>query len=214
MKLFISDKWREALENAGLASYDSLMAYSGGRVFSKKSHSTTRSCDLPDGRRIFIKQDTRTKFQQVLRALVKFRLPQTTTEKEHAHLVNAARLGFHVPEVVAASQHEWWTWPRGGVLVEAALPGVSLDKYASDASIPLEKRREAVDAAREVLMKIQDARLDWRRDCKPEHFFIQDDGGIALLDVERLYPCRFPLSEKKCAAQLGVFHSLLPEEVR
>jgi len=214
MRLFISDKWRKALEDAGLASYEALMAYSGGRVFSKKSHSTTRSCDLPDGRRIFIKQDTRTKFQQVLRALVKLRIPQTTTEKEHSHLVNAARLGFHVPEVVAASQHEWWTWPCGGVLVEAALPGISLDKYAADASIPLEKRREAVAAAREALMLIQDAKLDWRRDCKPEHFFVQDDGGIALLDVERLYPCRFPLSKKRRAGQLAVFHGLLPDDVR
>ena len=214
MRLFINDKWREALEEAGLASYESLMVYSGGKVFSKKSHSTTRSCELPDGRRIFIKQDTRTKFQQVLRALVKLRLPQTTTEKEHTHLVNAANLGFRVPEVVAASQHEWWTWPRGGVLVEAALSGVSLDKYAADASIPLERRREAVDAARKVLLKIQDARLDWRRDCKPEHFFVQEDGGIALLDVERLYPCRFCLSEKKRSAQLKVFHSLLPQEVK
>ncbi|MBQ7649399.1 MAG: hypothetical protein IJS15_00485 [Victivallales bacterium] len=214
MRLFISDNWRKALEEAGLASYEALMAYSGGHVFSKKSHSTTRSCDLPDGRRIFIKQDTRTKFQQVLRAIVKLRLPQTTTEKEHSHLVNAARLGFHVPEVVAASQHEWWTRPRGGVLVEAALPGVSLDKYAADSSIPLEMRRKAVAAAREVLLQIQDAKLDWRRDCKPEHFFVQEDGGIALLDVERLYPCRIPLSEKKCAAQLNVFHSLLPQEVK
>ena len=214
MKLFISDNWRTALEKAGLASYEALMAYSGGRVFSKKSHSTTRSCELPDGRRIFIKQDTRTKFQQVLRAIVKFRLPQTTTEKEHSHLVNAARLGFRVPEVVAYSEHEWWTRPRGGVLVEAALPGVPLDKFAADAAIPLEKRRAAVESARELLMQIQDAKLDWRRDCKPEHFFVQEDGGIALLDVERLSPCRMILSEKKCAAQLEVFHSLLPQEVK
>ena len=214
MRLFIGDNWRKALEEAKLASYEALMAYSDGRVFSKKSHSTTRSCDFPDGRRIFIKQDTRTKFQQVLRSLVKLRMPQTTTEKEHSHLVNAARLGFRVPEVVAFSEHEWWTWPRGGVLVEAALQGTSLDKYAADASIPLEKRRKAVEAARDVLLQIQDACLDWRRDCKPEHFFVQEDGGIALLDVERLYKRRFRLSEKRCAAQLEVFHKLLPEEVK
>lgn len=214
MRLFISDSWRTALEDAELASYEALMAYSGGRVFSKKSHSTTRSCELPDGRRIFIKQDTRTKFQQVLRAIVKFRIPQTTTEKEHAHLVNAARLGFRVPEVVAYSRHEWWTRPHGGVLVEAALSGVPLDKFAADASVPLERRRVAVASARSVLIRIQDARLDWRRDCKPEHFFVQEDGGIALLDVERLYPCRFRLSDKKRKAQFAVFDGLLPEEVR
>ena len=214
MRLIINEKWRTALEDAGLATYEALMAYSGGKVFSKKSHSTTRSCTLPDGRIVFIKQDTRTKFQQVLRAIVKFRIPQTTTEKEHCHLLNAARLGFHVPEIVAASQHEWWTRPKGGVLVEAALQGTSLDKYAADASIPLEKRRKTVEAARKVLLKIQDAHLDWRRDCKPEHFFVQPDGGIALLDVERLYPCRFHLSEKRCTAQLNVFYGLLPEDVK
>lgn len=213
MRLFISENWRQAMAEAGLDTYEALMSYSGGKAYSVKSHSVTRSCQLPDGRMIFIKQDTRTKYQQILRALIRLHIPQTTTEKEYTHLVNAEKLGFRVPEVVAYSMHEWWRRPRGGVLVEAALPGTPLDVYACDEKISLEKRRAAVDASREVLKRIQDAKLDWRRDCKPEHFFVQED-GIALLDVERLYQRRTRLPEKKCRAQFEVFNKLLPAELR
>lgn len=213
MRLFISEGWRQAMADAGLDTYEALMSYNGGKAFSKKSHSVTRSCRLPDGRVVFIKQDTRTKCQQILRALVRLHVPRTTTEKEYFHLVHASQLGFRVPEVVAYSMHEWWRRPRGGVLVEAALHGVSLDLYSRDENVPLDSRRAAVAAARDVLKRLQDANLDWRRDCKPEHFFVQDD-GIALLDVERLYQRRTRLPEKKCQAEFEVFESLLPDELR
>ncbi len=211
MRLIISDGWLDALRDAGLDTFEALMAFRGGKVFSKKSHSVTRRLELNDGRVIFIKQDSRTKLRQILRALIRLRQPRTTTEKELFNLNRAGAAGFNVPEVVAYSQHEWWTRPGQGVLVEAALEGRPLDDFAACGDIPVERRRAAVDSSRKVLAELQRLRFDWKRDCKPEHFFVRPDGSIALLDVERLYRRRHRLPEKLCKAQFAVFDGLLPD---
>lgn len=210
MKLFISPEWEEALAKENLNSLDKLLNFQNDNCCSRHSCRAIWKHTLQDGRVIFIKRTRYTKFNSVLRQLIHFTPPRTSTEREADNLDAAKARGFVVPEIVASSRHCWWELPKSGVIVEAAFPGYPLDVYAADPSIPLERRQAKAAAARELLIRLQDCRLDWKRDCKPEHFFVLDDGAIGILDLERMYLRRRPLSAERRQRQLARFDSLLP----
>ena len=209
--LDILDEWRDRLAAVGLDDFDRLLAFRGGKCCSEHPRGATWRTTLPGGEVIFVKQDYYTKFQPVLRALVRLRRPQTNTEKECAHIAQAAAMGFRVPLVIAHSRHDWWRWPSCGVMVELALEGRPLDVYLAATEPTAEEKERALANARNVLTRLQDAGLDWGRDCKPEHFMVGPRQEIALLDLERLYLRRAPLSPEKRAAQFARFDSLLPK---
>ncbi len=116
-----------------------------------------------------------------------------------------------MPRVIARSRHSWWRWPSCGVMVELALEGRSLDVFLAAPEPTADEKARALENARAVLRRLQEAGLDWGRDCKPEHFMVGPGQEIALLDLERLYLRRTPLSPEKCAAQFARFESLLPK---
>ncbi|MBR5839613.1 MAG: hypothetical protein IKZ84_13800, partial [Victivallales bacterium] len=59
----------------------------------------------------------------------------------------------------------------------------------------------------ETLAALQQAGCNWRKDCKPEHFFVTDDNEIYLIDVERMRFGRRPLDETHQRAQKERFMS-------
>ena len=95
-----------------------------------------------------------------------------------------------------------------------ALEGTPVEALVRSPQVSPEVKERALEKARETLDRLQEAGLDWNRDCKPEHFFYCPDGEIALLDGERLYPARAPLTREYRAGQHQRFDSFLPPEYR
>ncbi|NLF92302.1 MAG: hypothetical protein GX564_00305 [Oligosphaeraceae bacterium] len=209
--LTILPAWQPRLAQAGLADLTALLAFAGGDCLSSHLRGKTSKLQLPDGQSIFIKQDYYTKSDSILRQLYKGQWPpQPNTEREHQGLELLLSCGITVPKVIAWGQRRRFGLPHQGVLVMLPLSGIALDKYLL-AEPDATKRAAVIAAAEKTLRFLQDHRLDWNKDCKPEHFFLLEDGSIGLLDVERLRRRRFPLSTRHRQFQLQRFHALLPK---
>lgn len=214
MQLFIQPEWREILAHDHLDTFERLHSYRGEHCVSKHSRGATWRHTLSDGRVIFIKQDYYTKLQPILRALIHFRFPETNTEREYRQMETVRSHGFRVPEVIVHTQHCRWLKPSTGVLVEAAVPGTAINVLVANDHVPDDRKRQAIQQARECLTRLQDAGFDWNIDCKPEHFFFCEDGEITIIDVERLRLAKYPLTAEYRAKQHARFNSLLPEKYR
>lgn len=208
--LTILPEWQPRLARAGLADLSALLSFDGGDCLSRHLRGKTSRLQLPDGQTVFIKQDNYTKIESILRQLYKgLYPPQPNTERERRAMLLLASHGITVPEVIAWGQRRRLGLPHQGVLVMLPLPGKALSEYLP-AEPDVQKRAAAIAAAEKTLLFLQDNRLDWSKDCKPEHFFLLADGRIGLLDVERLRRRRYPLSAARREFQLQRFRSLLP----
>lgn len=218
MKLFpvkdsltILPEWHDALSRAGLASLEQLLSFSTEECLSLHLRGKTSRFQLPNEQIIYIKQDHFTKWQTILRQLLWLRKPQPNTEKERRRLALAASFGIRVPEVIAWGQRRRWGLPHQGVMVMLDIQGIPLDQYLMQENNP-GKRREAILKAEQTLLFLQEHRLDWCTDCKPEHFFVLRDGNIGLIDLERLRLRGKNLSAKIRKKQFDRFRSLLPQK--
>ena len=207
----IEPQWQELLQENGLADFESLVHFSNDQCLSHHSRGQTYKHVLKNGQVVFIKQDNYTKWQIILRSLLRGKKPQPNTEKERQCYLLAERHGFRVVQVIAYGQERRLGFPRRAVIVTIPVEGMPLDKFCK--SCPDSARRQqAIENAEAVLKRLQDCGLDWTKDCKPEHFFVkEDDLSISLIDLERLRDRGRPLSEERRQMQFKRFHSLLPK---
>ncbi|NMA43666.1 MAG: hypothetical protein GX946_09840 [Oligosphaeraceae bacterium] len=209
--LTILPAWQKALAAAGLDQLDALLSFADGECLSWHPRGKTSKYELPCGTRVFVKQDHFTKWKTTLRYMLRLQKPQPNTEKERQSFALVRELGITSPEVIAWGQRRRLGLPHQGVMVMLPMNGIDLPSYLErepDAT----KRQEAITRAEATLALLQEKQLDWRTDCKPEHFFVlENDGEIGLIDLERLRLCKQPLSKKHKAMQLQRFRSLLPK---
>ncbi len=212
MILFQMDsEWRERLEAAGLGDYASLISFCDGKCLSKHPRGKTWRLVLPCGQSVFIKQDFYTKKIVVLRDLLRLRRPEPNTEKERQRMVLAESHGFRVAKVIAYGQERGFLGiPSRAVMVTLPVSGKPLDVFLKEGPEP-ERARQAIANAEATLTRLQDEGLDWKIDCKPEHFFIDDDLAVSLIDVERLSDRHKPLPQDYRDMQFRRFRSLLPK---
>jgi len=208
--LTVLPEWQPVLAQAGLADLSSLLSFADGECLSRHLRGKTSRWQLPGGQTIFIKQDFYSKFASIMQQLYMGSCPQPNTERERRALALVASYGITVPTVIAWGQRRRLGFPYQGVMVMLPLPGKSLLEY-----LPVEqdaqKRAAVIATAEKTLSFLQDNQLDWNKDCKPEHFFLLENGQIGLLDVERLRRRSRPLSAALRAFQLQRFRSLLPK---
>ena len=214
MELIIDPAWRDQLHEAQLDTVEAVLAFESEHCLSRHNRAATWKGTLPNGRVFFLKKDFYTSPAPILCRLIRLQLPETNTEREVRLLQNARRLGFRTPEIIAHTQHCKWWLPGRGAMIELAVPGRPVDELVNDPDVTEGEKQEALAKARATLDRIQAAQLDWRKDCKPEHFFFCEDGEITLIDGERLFPAQKMLSVEYCAAQHRRFDSLLPEKYR
>lgn len=214
MELIIDPAWRDQLHEAQLDTVEAVLAFENEHCLSRHNRAATWKGTLPNGRVFFLKKDFYTSPAPILRRLIRFQAPETNTERETRLLLNAQRLGFRIPEIIAHTRHCRWWLPTKGAMIELAVHGRPVDELVNDPTVSEEKKQDALSKARTTLDRLQDAQLDWRKDCKPEHFFYCDDGEITLIDGERLFPVKKPLTAEYRAAQHRRFDSFLPEKYR
>ncbi|MBQ6472037.1 MAG: hypothetical protein IJJ33_08640 [Victivallales bacterium] len=206
----VSPEWLPRLKASNLDSFESLMRFQGGECLSKHPRGKTYRHVLPCGQVVFIKQDFYTKKMVVLRDWLHLHSAQPNTVKERLRMAMASRHGFRVAEVIAYGQVRCCGVPSRAVMVTLPVPGRSLEDFLKD-NPPAEQGRKAIANALSALRRLQDEGLDWKIDCKPEHFFVADDLSVSLVDVERLADRKAPLAESVRRMQEQRFHSLLPE---
>lgn len=207
--LTILAEWQEVLAQADLADLHKLLSFSAGDCLSRHLRGKTSRFQLPNGQSIFIKQDHFTKWKTTTRSLLRFKKPQTNTEKERGRLELVASHDIPVPKIIAWGQRRRWGLPHQGVFVMLPMDGVPLDDYLKQEKDPA-KRRKALEKAEQTLQHLQEHKLDWGKDCKPEHFFVLRNGKIGLIDLERLEQRKKPLSAETRKKQFDRFRSLLP----
>ncbi len=209
----IKPEWQNILAANKLDSYSALLNYRGQACTSSHTRGATWRVTLSGGQVIFIKQDYYTKLQPIIRSLVRLRKPLCNTVKERLALDLAARHGFVVPEVIAWGESRRLGLPNTGVMVMLPMDGVPVDQFAANPD-NREQAPAVIAKAEKTLARLQECRLDWKVDCKPEHFFVLRNGTIGLIDLERLTQRSKPLGSDYCQMQLERFRSLLPEPFR
>ena len=205
----VQDAWKEKLAEIGIADLQSALDFRGGTVMSDKKRSRTCKVALSGDGIVFVKHDLSTAWQATLRALVKFQRPVTKTEKERLSVEQLKRLGFKSYDVVAWGTESCCGLPDKAVMVTLPVPGRSVEDIWKDPTIAEERKKEAMNLALKTLAALQQAGCNWRKDCKPEHFFVTDDNEIYLIDVERMRFGRRPLDEAECQFQVERFQSFL-----
>lgn len=210
MYLQIQHEWQRTLNDYNLDSFNALLRFTGGACVSRHLRGATWRHTLSDGQTIFIKQDYYTKLHDTFCYLLRGKRPLCNTEKERRAFALAAQHGFAVPKVIAWGEQRRIGLPHTGVLVMLPVGGIAIDRFAADPKNH-DQAHDAIAKAEQTLVRLQDCGLDWKTDCKPEHFFVRPDGSIALIDLERLRQRSKPLTTEYRAKQLRRFRSLLPK---
>jgi hypothetical protein len=182
--LDIARGWRDVLAEAGLDSLRSLLELESGRLLSSHRRGWVRQVHLGDGREVFVKTSLHTRPKQILADLSRLRRPVGLTEKERRGIALVRELGIAAPEVIAAGEQRRWGLPVRGVIVLGPLAGQTLGEYLQgtiDASV---RRATLVEVGR-ALAALRNAGLYWP-DVRAKHVYVDDAGGIGLLDLERL----------------------------
>ena len=205
----VQDAWKEKLAQIGITDLQSALSFRGGTVVSDKKRSRTCKVALGDDDIVFVKHDLSTAWQATLRALVKFQKPVTKTERERLSVEHLKRLGFKSYDVIAWGTKACCGLPDRAVMITLPVPGRPMEDIWHDKTVPTERKNEALNLALETLAALQQAGCNWRKDCKPEHFFVADNNEIYLIDVERMRFGRRPLDEAECRKQKERFMSFL-----
>ena len=205
----VQDAWREKLAAIGITDLQSALAFRGGTVMSDKKRSRTSKVALADDGVVFVKHDLSSAWQATLRALVKFQKPVTKTEKERMAVERLKQLGFKSYDVIACGAKTCCGLPDKAVMITLPVPGRPMEDIWHDKTVSTERKNEALNLALETLAALQQAGCNWRKDCKPEHFFVTDNNEIYLIDVERMRFGRRPLDEAECLKQKDRFMSFL-----
>ena len=203
----VKPEWSERLKASGLDSLESLLAFSGGECLSLHKRGATFRTRLADGTVVFIKRDHFTFVKEMLKDMLRLRRPAQKTVKERKAFEIAREAGFTTPEVIAFGTSSRFGLPHQAAMVMLELPGIALDAYIKEGH---GDSQDMVAKAEATLAEMQSKGFDWP-DHKPEHFLVQPDGGIAVIDLERLVRRSGPMPERKAAAQLARFRRLLPE---
>jgi len=208
MRIFTArPEWAERLKASSLDSLESLMSFKDGACVSSHRRGATFKSRLADGTVVFIKRDHFTFLKEILKDLLRFRAPAQKTVKERRAFDAAKACGFRVPEVIAYGRSSRFGLPHQAAMVMLELPGTNLDAYVKEGH---ENCKAMIDKAEATLASLQQKGFDWP-DHKPEHFIVQPDGEIALIDLERMSQRKAPLSPAKSESQLRRFRNLLPK---
>ena len=205
----VQDTWKERLAEIGITDLQSALDFRNGTVMSDKKRSRTCKVALSGDGIVFVKHDLSTAWQATLRALVKFQHPITKTEKERLAVEHLKQLGFKSYDVIAWGAETCCGLPDRAVMITLPVPGRPMEDIWHDKTVPTERKNEALKLALETLAALQQAGCNWRKDCKPEHFFVTEDNQVYLIDVERMRFGRRPLDETKCSEQKKRFMSFL-----
>ena len=207
--MIADERWSDILQREGMTTLAVALTYEGRKLLSNKKRSRTWLHTTDQGQDIFIKQDKSSSKRAMLRALIRFQKPRTAVEKEYEKLKTMKKLGFNVPEVILiGATRKMFFMPDKAVMIMLPVSGSSLDKIwkeEKDEAIRLRARQLALD----TLAQLWEKGCDWGKDCKPEHFFIAEDGMVSLIDVERMHFRRKALPQKSRDAQLARFNGLL-----
>jgi len=172
------------MARAGLDSLDALLHYSAGHFHSRHKRGQTLEATLPDGRSIFIKRDSLTLWKRILADLLQFRKPQPLTVREREAFDRLSQLGLTVPRVIAWGQRRRLGLPHQAAMVMEPLAGRPLSEFVGAGGSP-SARREVLRRVGAVIGRLRRAGCHWP-DLVPQHIYIDADGRVALLDVERL----------------------------
>lgn len=187
-RMKIAGDWLPRLRASGLDSFDSLMSDRSGELVGwHKGRSENYRTRLADGQVIYIKRSLATERAEILRDLVRLTAPRSMVQKEAAGIRLVQRIGSAAPTIIARGQQYRLRLPTRGFLVTLPLPGVSLHELAEAKSLRLAPALRELAAA---IGRIADAGYCWP-DLLPRHVFVQEDGRIGLLDLERVHRVRF-----------------------
>jgi heptose I phosphotransferase len=208
---------RPALEAAGLATLDALMAYRGGKQFRDKDGRTTVRLELPNPAggtwALYLKRYTRVPWRLKLRRTFGLNPPASMAEAEARAIFRVAALG--VPTMRRLAVGEELT--RGGraersCLLTEEVPGVEADGYI-ERTFATDRSREAVAAKRRLIRSL--ARTARRfhadhlthRDFYLCHFLVRPQPGgdpaLHLIDLQRVLHHRNGMGRRWLIKDLG-----------
>lgn len=203
---FIASDWKERLKNAGLTDLSGCLKFSGGKVMSEHRRGRTVRTTLEDGSVIFVKTDNFTFKRSIVKSLLSCNRPLANSTHERAAYDLLRPLGFNVPQIPAWFTHTVLGLPGAAAMIMLPVTGTPLDRFLLEHQEDRELSERAVSRVEAEFRKMLEAGYDWKRDHKPEHFFITDDlEQVSIIDLERMSLKRQKLSPKVIEARLTRF---------
>ena len=183
-ELQLADSWRDRLAPAGLDTFDKLIGFRDGVVVSLHKERQTYRIHLADGATVFLKRDVKTACKQILTDWLAGRRSRPLTIRERWAISLMAALGVRTAEVIGWGQRRRLGVASQGVLLTAELPGEPLDRWLgriADGDL----RSAVLTRVGGVLSVMYASGLSWP-DLLAKHVFIDGEGQVGLLDLERL----------------------------
>ncbi|MEX0885567.1 MAG: lipopolysaccharide kinase InaA family protein [Phycisphaeraceae bacterium] len=208
--LHIGRDHRELLEAHGLADFDALLA-AGERA--AKGAGSLHKASLPDWRGrarlelpggtsgggedggvVFIKTYRRPPLSEQVRARLGGARAVADVEWRWAHRLRA--LGVATPEPVAMGYRRRGAVELASLFVTAEVPGVSLQRYAAEQTVPARCAKRAIlTALARLVARLHGAGL-FHRDLYLAHIFLSpcvdagDEATLTLIDLHRIRRAR------------------------
>jgi hypothetical protein len=209
IKLFIAPEWAERLEKAGRNSLESCMKLEAGKVLSEQKRGKITRLTLEDGTTVFVKVDNFTFLRQTVKDLLHFRRPLSNTNHERLAYETLREQGFNVPEVVAWFASYRMGAPGAAAMITLPISGTPLERYLLTNIEDQVLSAKAVRRVEAEFRRMLELGHDWKRDHKPEHFFISDDlQHVAILDLERMVIKPRKLSRSLIGKRIAAFRRL------
>jgi tRNA A-37 threonylcarbamoyl transferase component Bud32 len=200
---YINMEYAQPLKDQGLLDFDRLIRWSDGRVVSR--HDGRRCLEMSvqatpaELGTLFLRQEHRIPWGEVLADLVRFRRPTSRAVKMLAANELFMQHDIEVAPLHAVIERRYLGRPRRSVAIQAKAPGQDIFTQLLHWGRPGTRVRNPLDRQRllyelgGLLAKIHSAKIVWP-DLVAKHFFVQrtDSDGIqnpawrfTLIDVER-----------------------------
>jgi heptose I phosphotransferase len=199
-RLRVADSVRPALEAAGLATFDALMQFNGGRLYRDKDGRSTVRLELtvPDGGRkaFFLKRYTRVPWRLKLRRTFALNATHSLAEIEARSIVRVTNLSISTMRRVAVGEEitSGGRSERSCILTEE-ITGQEADGYI-ERTFAKDTSRPAVAAKRRLISQLADIARRFHgnnlthRDFYLCHFLVQavegQDPRVHLIDLQRV----------------------------
>lgn len=201
--------WAAPLQATGLDNLVSLLMHTEGTCLSMHSRGSTFRSTLNGGQTVYLKRDHYTMLKDIGGQLLRLERPRAKSVREAMVIERLRQAGFRVPVIIASGwRSRLLGLPTVAGIIMLPLPGVSLEDYLAQETDP-EKRHQAIARCEAVLDEFQQRGVYWP-DSKPEHFLLQPDGTVGLIDLERVEFRHAPLDTTRANRQLAHFRRRLP----
>lgn len=214
-RLDIRREYTGILEDAGLADFDGVWAFCGGREVTRHRDRSVVEIELThagETRRFYLKRLSRAHLKRLIEEMLAFEWPLSKCRREWESAEALSGTGVSAAPMAAMGERRLGPFPLESFLVvEAAYGAETLDVFLVGPAAPRthHERTAFIAALSHSLARMHSAGL-FHRDLYAKHIFVRREGGkfvINIIDLQRMHR---GTGRRHLAADLAALNVTLP----